>query len=249
MQHKIFISYSFDDQHAANAVCRHLEQHGINCWIAPRNITPGQNFSAAIIEAINQTELLLVMFSSRLDRSNHAVREIERAVSKGLNILPVLIENVGPTGSYEYLLCNLHWLNASQPPLETHLGTILDAARLFLEQHHPNQNPFPPETCRLPEASKAQVALEIMADDGRILKSFPIDQQLSIGRTEGDVVISDASLSEHHCTIYPSNNRLTVKDLNSQNGVYIRIDEEVELRDQDEISIGTQIFRIEEIED
>lgn len=230
-------------------MCWHLEQQGINCWIAPRNITPGQNFSAAIIDAINQTELLLVIFSSRLDQSNHAVREIERAVSKGLNILPVLIEDVSPTGSYEYLLCNLHWLNASQPPLETHLGPILNAARLFLEQHGLDQSPFPPETCRLPEASKAEVELEIMADDGRIVESFPIDQQLSIGRTECDVVVSDADLSGHHCTIYRSNNRLTVQDPNSRNGVYIRIDGEVDLRDQDEISIGTQVFRIEEIEE
>ncbi|MGH8549341.1 MAG: TIR domain-containing protein [Methylococcales bacterium] len=247
MPHQVFISHSFSDQRAAQTICKYLEQNGIECWIAPRNITPGQNFGAAIIEAINRTDLLLVIFSSRLDESHHAVREIERAVSKGLNILPVLIENVSPTGSYEYLLCNLHWLNASRPPLESHLGSILDTVQILLNRSPSGQSPFPPNSYQFPEASLAELELEIVADDGRVTRFLPIDHALSIGRTQGDVLIPDPGLSDVHCKLVPANNSFTVEDLGSRNGVYVRIDEEAELHDQDQISIGTLLFRIEEI--
>ena len=247
MEQRVFISHSFRDQQAAQTVCRYLEDHGIHCWIAPRNITPGQNFGAAIIEAINRTDLVLVIFSSRLDESHHAVREIERAVSKGLNILPVLIEDVSPTGSYEYLLCNLHWLNASRPPLESHLGAILDTVQLFLGQNAAGRSPFPPESYQFPESSGDEVQLEIVGDDGHIRKSLPIGRELLIGRTEGDLVVADPALSELHCKLIPAKNSLTIEDLGSRNGVYVRINEEVELHDQDQISIGTMHFRIEEV--
>ncbi|MCI0653808.1 MAG: TIR domain-containing protein [Methylococcaceae bacterium] len=247
MPHRVFISHSFHDQRAAQTVCGYLEQNGIDCWIAPRNITPGQNFGAAIIEAINRTELLLVLFSSKLEESHHAVREIERAVSKGLNILPVLIEDASPTGSYEYLLCNLHCLNASKPPFESHLGSILDSVRIFLNQDCSGQSPFPPATYQFPEAIQAGLELEIVGDNGHVTSSVPIGQALSIGRTRGDAVIPDPGLSDIHCRLVPAKNGLTVEDLGSQNGVYIRIDEEVELNDQDRISIGTLLFRIEEV--
>jgi hypothetical protein len=247
MPHQVFISHSSSDQRAAQTVCKYLEQNGIDCWIAPRDITPGQNFGAAIIEAINRTQLLLVLFSSKLDESHHAVREIERAVSKGLNILPVLIEDVSPTGSYEYLLCNLHWLNAFRPPLESHLGSILDTAQIFLNQDSPGPSPFPPDSYRFPEASRTELELEIVADDGRVTRFLPLGQTLTVGRTRGDVLIPDPGVSEIHCKLVPANNGLTVEDLGSRNGVYIRIDEEVELHDQDQIAIGTLLFRIEEV--
>lgn len=249
MPHQVFISHSFSDQRAAQTVCRYLEQNGVDCWIAPRNITPGQNFGAAIIEAINRTGLVLVMFSSKLDESHHAVREIERAVSKGLDILPVLIDDARPTGSYEYLLCNLHWLNASRPPLESHLGAILDSVKRYLGKGADGPCPFPPNSFRFPKAAPADLELEIVADDGRVTKSLPITEVLSVGRTRGDVVIPDSALSDLHCKLIPAKNGVTVEDLGSSSGVFVRIDQEVELKDQDHISIGTLLFRIEEIDE
>jgi hypothetical protein len=40
----IFISYSSIDKEVADKVCSILEENGISCWMAPRNITPGVPF-------------------------------------------------------------------------------------------------------------------------------------------------------------------------------------------------------------
>jgi len=47
MAHNVFISYSSIDKDAAEAVRSILEENGISCWMAPRNITPGLSFAEA----------------------------------------------------------------------------------------------------------------------------------------------------------------------------------------------------------
>jgi hypothetical protein len=40
----VFISHSSRDKQAADAVCAALEAQLFQCWIAPRNITPGADW-------------------------------------------------------------------------------------------------------------------------------------------------------------------------------------------------------------
>ena len=55
MAHDIFISYSSIDKTAADTVCSILEQNGVSCWIAPRDITPGLDFAETIIDGIKSS--------------------------------------------------------------------------------------------------------------------------------------------------------------------------------------------------
>src|SRR5215213_1012674 len=48
----IFISHSSRDKPAADAVCAALERAGLRCWIAPRDIVPGTDWSAAIVDGL-----------------------------------------------------------------------------------------------------------------------------------------------------------------------------------------------------
>src|SRR5436305_1100841 len=60
MPHDVFISYSSQDKLTADAVCAGLESSGIRCWIAPRDILPGQEWAAAILTAL-QTRRMLIL--------------------------------------------------------------------------------------------------------------------------------------------------------------------------------------------
>lgn len=44
--HDVFISYSSKDKPVADATVAVLEANGIRCWIAPRDIRPGADWSA-----------------------------------------------------------------------------------------------------------------------------------------------------------------------------------------------------------
>jgi hypothetical protein len=113
MAHDVFISYSSSDETVARQACEVIEAQGIRCWIAPRDILPGMSYAEAIIDAINHSSLLLLIFSARSNRSQHVRREVERAVSKEVNILPFKIDGTIPDRDMEYYVSASHWLDSS----------------------------------------------------------------------------------------------------------------------------------------
>ena len=80
----VFISYSHVDKATADATCATLEQAGIRCWIAPRDIMPGDEWGAAIVKAIDQCRAMVLIFSSSANSSKQIRREVERAVNAGV---------------------------------------------------------------------------------------------------------------------------------------------------------------------
>jgi hypothetical protein len=132
--HDIFISYSHEDKSVADAICAALESVTIRCWIAPRDVLPGQNYPSAIIQAIEQCRLMVMVFSSKSNNSDHVIRELTKAVSKGIIIIPFRIENVPPSQDMEYLIGIPHWLDALTPPLERHIEKLVQTVKVLLEK-------------------------------------------------------------------------------------------------------------------
>ncbi len=121
MAHDVFVSYASGDKPVADAVCATLESHGIRCWIAPRDVLPGIHYGEAIIDAIHECRIMVLVFSSKANLSPHIPKEIERAVSQGVTVMPLRIEDVAPGKSLDYFIGSVHWLDALTPPLEVHL--------------------------------------------------------------------------------------------------------------------------------
>jgi len=124
MTHDVFISYAHGDRAIADMVCASLEQEGVRCWIAPRDVKPGADWGSAIVSAIRASRVLVLLFSDHANASKHIPREIERAVNHEVPIVPFRIETVEPRGSLEYSLSSVHWLDAFAPPIDPHLRTL-----------------------------------------------------------------------------------------------------------------------------
>jgi len=139
MAHDLFISYSTQDKPTADAACATLEAAGIRCWIAPRDIVPGAEWGEAIVSAIADCRAMILIFSASANDSPQIRREVERAVSKGIPIIPLRIEDIAPTRSLEYFIGTVHWLDALTPPLENHLRRLTDTAKALL--HVPTAAP------------------------------------------------------------------------------------------------------------
>jgi ABC-type amino acid transport substrate-binding protein len=136
MPYDAFISYCSEDKKIADAVCGTLEANKIRCWIAPRDVGPGRTWGSAIIEAIGDSAVMVVIFSKHSNGSPQVMREIERAVNKGVAIIPFRVENVVPSKDLEYFISSCHWLDAMNPPLEKHIGELADAI-LALQRRTP----------------------------------------------------------------------------------------------------------------
>ena len=130
--HDIFISYSHEDKPVADAICATLEADGIRCWVAPRDVLPGENYPAAIINAIDQCKIMVLVYSSKSNTSDHVIRELTKAVTSGAIIIPFRIEDAPLSKDMEYLTGIPHWLDALTHPLEQHIDKLVETIRVLL---------------------------------------------------------------------------------------------------------------------
>ena len=108
----LFISYSTKDAPLAQDLCKYLELNNLSCWIAPRNIAPGMEYAAEIINGIEGCKVFLLIFSEHSNQSQHVLREVGRAVHRNVPIIAYRLSGVKPSKSMEYFLESVQWLNA-----------------------------------------------------------------------------------------------------------------------------------------
>lgn len=135
MAHDVFISYSSRNKPVADAVCAGLEADGIRCWIAPRDVLPGQNYGESIVHAIAACKVMVLVFSEATNVSQAVIREAERAMHNSKPIIPFRIEDVPMSPGLEFFLASCHWLDAMTPPLDSHIDSLaLSVKRLMGEE-------------------------------------------------------------------------------------------------------------------
>ncbi|MBO5261613.1 MAG: toll/interleukin-1 receptor domain-containing protein [Clostridia bacterium] len=133
MNHQAFISYSSKDKAVADAVLHWLEGDGIRCWIAPRNAVPGVAYTESIVDAIHTCKVFVLIYSQNSDKSKHVMSEINSAFNSGCIIVPLRIENIDPSKTYEYYIGSTHWLDALTPPIENYLDSLVETVKGVLE--------------------------------------------------------------------------------------------------------------------
>ena len=113
MAHEVFISHSSKNKATADAICHALEQNGVRCWIAPRDIQPGAQYGEQITKGIRECIVFLLVFSGEVNHSPAVQKELERAaLGYKKTIIPFRIEDVPMNDNIEFFLCDLHWIDA-----------------------------------------------------------------------------------------------------------------------------------------
>jgi len=134
MAHDVFISHSAQNREVADAVCAALEKAAIRCWVAPRDVRPGRSFPGEITRAIQQSKVMLLIFSSHSNNSEQVLREVQLATDARLPIIRFRIEDVALTDDLKYFLSTPHWLDALTPPLSKHITRLELAIKELLGQ-------------------------------------------------------------------------------------------------------------------
>ena len=132
MAHDVFISHSNQDSTVASAMCARLEQAGIRCWIAPRDVRPGKNSDREIIRGLNDARVVIVVLSANTNRSRKVIKEVERAFYKRIFIIPVRTEEVEPSEALECFLSSEQWLDEVILPLETQIDQLARTVKEYL---------------------------------------------------------------------------------------------------------------------
>ena len=102
--------------------------------MAPRDVRPGRSFPGEITRAIQQSKVMLLVFSGHSNNSEQVLREVQLATDSRLPIIRFRIEDVALTDDLRYFLSTPHWLDALTPPLSTHIARLELAIKELLGQ-------------------------------------------------------------------------------------------------------------------
>ena len=115
MKYDVFISHSSKDLELSEKICDYLQEQGIKCWIDSRNVTG--LYARSIIEGIEQSELMVLVYSGKANSSAHVENEIDNAFCLGKMIIPFRIEGPPYSNVLRYYLNKSHYVDGMPDPL------------------------------------------------------------------------------------------------------------------------------------
>src|ERR1700689_2266188 len=131
----IFISYSSKDQKIAETIYQALEDRGHDCWIACRDVQPGENFQKAIVKALRSARVMLLVFTSNANNSDEIKKELVLAGRNRVTVVPVRVEDVVPSDAFSYEFATRQWIDLFKDwereieQLALQLGHVLASAK------------------------------------------------------------------------------------------------------------------------
>jgi hypothetical protein len=113
---KVFLSYAREDFNTALRLFNDLRKAGIDVWLDREVLLPGQNWKAAIRQAIRESRFFLALLSNNSvskkgyvqKELKHAIEALEEYPESAIFIIPIRLDDCNPTTEQ---LQELHWID------------------------------------------------------------------------------------------------------------------------------------------
>jgi hypothetical protein len=92
--------------------------------MAPDDVMGAVPWAEQILDAIDASKVMIILLSKAANDSNHVSKEVGLALERDKALLPVRVEDVMPTGSLQYLLQLVQWVDAFPGPMRDHLAQV-----------------------------------------------------------------------------------------------------------------------------
>ena len=163
----VFISYSSINKAVADAICHELEEYGIACWIAPRDITPGKTWAGNIVQAIRDSSLMVLVYSADSNRSSQVANEVDKAFSYNKTIIPFMVDDTPMNDEFDYYLSRKHWLIAYPDYKEKLLPLVESVATILGVEIRKKEKPAEAGAVSGPEKPAVNPRFEMSIENGR----------------------------------------------------------------------------------
>ena len=120
----VFLSFSSKQTNEAERICNYLESHGLSCFFSTRDLIPGEEYAAQLLDRIDEASVLVLLLSASSNESPHVLREVEYAVSHNTPILGYSLEPVTLSKSMEYFMMTHQWITSEENKDEKLLQSI-----------------------------------------------------------------------------------------------------------------------------
>src|SRR5206468_12776620 len=94
------------------SVCKAIERRGPKCWIASRDVAPGENYQEAIVRSLRTARAMVLVFSDAANNSDEIKKELSLASRHQVPIMALRIEDVEPSDAFAYELSTRQWIDA-----------------------------------------------------------------------------------------------------------------------------------------
>jgi hypothetical protein len=118
MSRAVFISHSSEQAALAKSLCERLEAHGHSCWMAPRDVIPGQPYAAECVRGIEESDAFLLLASPAAIASSQVLSEVEQAHKRRKPLYTVLIGKPKISRELDYYISRLHWIESGTGSVE-----------------------------------------------------------------------------------------------------------------------------------
>ena len=88
-----------------------LRAEGVEAWYDAL-VGPGQDWRIATAEALEASQIFVLLFSASAAQSSDIAKELAAATLEKKLIIPVRLENVAPKGAFLYELASRNWVDA-----------------------------------------------------------------------------------------------------------------------------------------
>ncbi len=112
MKKYIFLSYSSRDIEKVKDIRQYLENNGIKCWTADRDIAGGKDYRGVVVNAITDCAAFVLIASTAANASDEVSSEVSTAFSLKKNIQVFRIENFEFSDNLIYNLRCKQWTDA-----------------------------------------------------------------------------------------------------------------------------------------
>jgi hypothetical protein len=127
-QRDIFISRATEDAWLAQLILHDLEDEGLVCWDASRDIPEGRPWPEEISQSIAASSVVIVLVTPAANESDHVATELALAQKHRRTIVPILVNGCEPGSRHEYVLQRPQWLSLDvrdDDPDLSDLGPVL----------------------------------------------------------------------------------------------------------------------------
>jgi hypothetical protein len=104
MKNDVFVSYAGENAGAAEIIVAALEAVKLRCFMAPRDIPPGMERAAAIVDAICETRLFLLLHSAHANRSLQMARELQLVHDRHIGVFAVRLDDSQAAPNIDFFL-------------------------------------------------------------------------------------------------------------------------------------------------
>ncbi len=108
---RAFISYADADESIAIDLVKHLESAGCPCWIAFRDVDPGDDYRASITRAMDEIAFLVLVYSAHVNTSFDVATELLLARRRNRRRFVLRTDSTEPSGPVEYELATVQWID------------------------------------------------------------------------------------------------------------------------------------------